>query len=81
MASLVTAISDSAVTDGASYEGLWHAYWDALTTVDGTNFNERMLNWINVALTASHTDVASAMQAYAEDAGAYNWDSLGSLGL
>ena len=62
----------AAALKSTPYEGLWHAY--------GT-FNERMLVWINAVLAASHTNVSGAMQAFAADRGAYNWDSLGDLGL
>lgn len=84
MASLSAAIlvldAGAAVT-GKSYESLWHLYWDELGTVDGTNFNERLLNWINVELTTSYTQLPEAMQAFAVNRSAYNWDSVGDLGL
>ena len=57
------------------YEGLWHALWND-QSIDGTNYDERLLNWINGKLTTSYTNLPKAMQAFAEDAGFYNWDSM-----
>lgn len=58
----------------------WHAYWDLQAIPEG-NFNERMLQWINQALTTSFVNVADAMQAYAEDRGFLNWSSMNDLNL
>lgn len=75
-ANLLTALA----TTGLTYEQAWHAYWDSLAVASG-NFNERMLAWINGVLTTSYQDLPRAMQAYADNEGAYNWDSLDDLNL
>lgn len=77
LASLYTALGSSTLP----YEGAWHAYWDDLGTVAAGTFNERMLAWINGVLGTSYINLPRAQQAYAEDQSAYNWDSLGDLGL
>lgn len=77
-ASLLTALG--AGFEDFTYESAWHAYWDD-QSIDGHTFNERMLNWINSVLTTSYANLPRAMQAFAEDRGAYNWDSLGDLAL
>lgn len=61
-----------------TYESLWHALWDA-QSIDGADFNARMLNWINGKLASSHADLPGAMQAFADDAGFYNWGSMDSI--
>jgi hypothetical protein len=66
---------------GLTYERAFHAYWDFLGTITAKNFDERMLQWLNIALSASHTNLPAAQQAYAVSKGAYNWDSLGDLQL
>lgn len=58
-----------------AYEGLWHRYWNSVGTDAGT-YDERMLSWLNAKLGESYTDLPSAMQAYAENLGYYNWDSI-----
>lgn len=58
----------------------WHAYWDVLGIADG-NFDERMLLWVNQALSTSFVNTANAMQAYAEDRGFLNWSSMNDLNL
>lgn len=60
------------------YNGDWHALFDNAGIAAG-NFNERMLAWINQTLGASYTSVPAAMQAFAEDQGVANWDSLGAF--
>jgi len=75
-AELLTILSAT----GLTYEQAWHTYWDELGIAAG-NFNERMLAWINSAMTASFTDVSRAMQEYAEDQGFYDWDSMNDMGL
>ena len=70
---------------GAGYEAYGYgpaflAYWASLGITTGT-FNERMLSWINSALSASYANLPQAMQAYAVAKSANNWDSLGDLGL
>lgn len=56
--------------------------WSALFTADGIaagDWNGRLLSWINLKLTASHTNVNEAMHAYAVSKGANNWSSLGTF--
>jgi hypothetical protein len=60
------------------YNADWHALFDSAAVSAGT-FSERMLAYINTSLGASHTNVNSAMQAYAESQGAYNWSSMGTF--
>lgn len=59
-----------------TYEGDWHALFDLQGIASGT-FNERLLLWINDQLGTAYTNLPGAMQAYAEDQGVYNWDSMG----
>lgn len=63
-----------------THESAWHAYWDDQAIAAGP-FNQRMLAWINAELTTSYTNLPRAMQAFAEDRGAYDWDSLDDLDL
>lgn len=58
-----------------TYESAWHALWDDRSVPAGT-FNERMLAWINDVLNTSFSNLPRAMQAFAEDQGFYNWDSM-----
>ena len=60
------------------YNGDWHALFDMAEIPAGT-FNERLLLWINGELEVSHTSLPSAMQAFAESRGAYNWSSLTTI--
>lgn len=69
----------SGVTAELDYNGDWHYLWDQEDVPAGT-FNERMLAWINVELSASHTNLPGAMQAYAESLGFYNWSSMTAIG-
>lgn len=92
-ANLIAALGTSATGygdfAGYSYESAWHAYWngvragdpEAETPIADGPFNQRMLDWINVELTTSYENLPRAMQAFAEDRGAFNWDSLDDLDL
>ena len=75
------SIHTKLATSGLTYEQAFHAYWDFLGTITTKNFDERMLQWLNIALSASYESLPAAQQAYAVSKGAYNWDSLGDLGL
>jgi hypothetical protein len=79
-----------AVTGSAeSYEGDWHRLFtlagittgstDATGQFRPATFNERMLLWINLKLSASYTNLPEAMQALATANGAYNWSGLGTF--
>lgn len=68
----------SGVTAELDWNGDWHYLWDQESIPAGT-FNERMLAWINTELSASHTNLPGAMQAYAESLGFYNWSSMTAI--
>lgn len=70
----IRAVTSTALT----YEGDWHALF-TLRSAAGVTFNERLLNYINGQLVASHTNLPQAMQAFAENQGANNWDSMGTF--
>jgi hypothetical protein len=61
-----------------TYEEDWGALFD-LAAIAGGTFNERLLAYINYKLSSSYNNLPSAMQAFAADNGAYNWDSLGTF--
>ncbi len=60
------------------YEGDWHALFD-LAGIPAGQFNERLLQWINLRLSAAYTFLDSAMQALADANGAFNFSSLGTF--
>lgn len=70
----VRAATGTALT----YEGDWHALFDAATIPAG-DFNGRLLAWINAQLVASHTELNGAMQAYAAFKSAPSWSELGTF--
>lgn len=61
-----------------AYEGDWHALFDLWGIASG-DFNGRLLAWINEYLGEAYDNANSAMQAFAESYGAYNWSSLGAF--
>jgi hypothetical protein len=61
-----------------SYNGDWHALFDLNGIPVGT-YDERLLSWINNTLSSSYANLPSAMQAFAEDQGFDNWESMGSF--
>jgi hypothetical protein len=61
-----------------SYEGDFHALFDAAAIPSGT-FNERLLAWINQKLVASYTNIDSAKAALAVANGSNTWDQLGTF--
>lgn len=68
-----------AVTGTAwTYEGDWHALFTLAGVAVGT-FDERMLAWINLKLSAAYINVNDAMQALATANGATNFSSLGTF--
>lgn len=68
-----------AVTATANtYEGDWHALFDLNSIPVGT-YDERLLRYLNVKLSASYTNLPEAMQAFAAANGATNWSSLGTF--
>ena len=52
-----------------------HALFD-LDSIPAGTYNERLLAWLNNYLGASYASLPEAKQAYAEDSGFYNWDSI-----
>jgi hypothetical protein len=70
----VRAATGTALT----YEGDWHALFDAAEISPGP-FNGRMLAWINAQLGAAYADLPGALDAFAISQGAPNWSSLGSF--
>lgn len=61
-----------------TYEGDWHALFDLLGLPSG-DYNGRLLQYINVKLGTTYTNLPSAMMAFALANGASNWDGLGSF--
>ncbi len=64
----------------STYEGDWHALFDAASIPKG-DFNGRLLAWINQTLLEPqpYTNLPSAQAGFAISKGAYNWDSLGTF--
>ena len=68
-----------AVTSTAhDYNGDWHALFDAAAIGPGT-YEERLLQWINARLSASHTEINGAMAAFAAAEGADNFQAIGTF--
>lgn len=81
----IRAVTGTALT----YEGDWHA----LFTMDGISsgftdsqgvfrpatYDERLLAWINLKLSASYVNLPEAQQALANYAGAFNFSSIGTF--
>lgn len=63
-----------------TYEGDWHALFDAAGIAVG-DFNGRMLAWINGQLGSSYADVNGAMNAYAVAKGSASWNELGAFSV
>lgn len=61
-----------------TYESDWMALFDQAAIAAGT-FDERLLGWINLKLTASYTSLPAAMQAFAVANGAVNFSSMGAF--
>jgi hypothetical protein len=61
-----------------NHEGDWHALFTAGGIAAG-DFNGRMIQWINTRLTASHTDINSALAAFAAAESASNFQSIGTF--
>lgn len=61
-----------------AYEGDWHALFDQAGIPAGDH-DGRMLAWINLVLGKTYTSLPEAQQAFAAQAGAMNWSSLGSF--
>ena len=70
----VRGVTGTALT----YEGDWHALFDARGIAAGT-FDGRMLAYINGKLVACYDNLPAAQQALAASQGFYNWDSMGTF--
>jgi hypothetical protein len=60
------------------YNSDWHELFDQESIPSGV-FNGRLLTWINTEIGESYADISSAMQAYAEFQGFYNWSSMNTI--
>lgn len=49
------------------------------SSTDGVTFNEKLLAWINGELSASHTNINEAMQAFAVSKSRNNWNAVTSI--
>lgn len=74
------AVVRGSTSTALTYEGDWHALFDADSITAGP-YEGRLLAWINAKLSASYTNVNEAKQAYAVDQGFNNWDSMGTFTL
>lgn len=70
----VRAVTGTALT----YEGDWHALFDANLIAAGP-FDQRLLAYLNAKLVASYTNLPQAQQAFAVANSATNWASLGTF--
>jgi hypothetical protein len=69
-----------AVTGTAlDYNGDWSALFTSAGIPASLGWNERMLLWINAQLSTSYTSLPQAQQAFAVNAGAYDWSSMGTF--
>lgn len=60
----------------------WNGDWLALFdfyTIAGSDFNGRLLTYINTKLATTYTNLPQAQQAIAEANGATNWTSMGTF--
>ena len=71
------AVRGSTGTAG-TYEEDWNALFDDGSVPAGT-FNERLLSYINTALTTSYTNLPDAMRAFAVANGATTWGEISSF--
>lgn len=70
----VRAVTGTAET----YEGDWHALFDQAGIPAG-HYNERLLQWINLKLSAAYALLDEAMAALAAASGVFNFASLGTF--
>jgi hypothetical protein len=61
-----------------TYEGDFHALFDIFEVAAGP-FNQRLLAYINIRLGTAYTEINGAMAALADDAGADNFQSMGTF--
>ena len=68
----------AATSTSGTYEEDWIALFDAGSVPAGT-FNERLLSYINAALTTNYTNISDAMRAFAVANGASTWGEISSF--
>jgi hypothetical protein len=67
----------TATSTTENYNGDFNQLFDDTATVQAAGtFNERLLSYINVKLSASHTNINDAMQAFADNESRNDWDSM-----
>ena len=49
------------------------------SSTGGVTFNEKLLAWINGEVTASHTNINAAMQAFAVSKSRNNWNAVTAI--
>lgn len=76
--SLRQASIRASTSTALTYEGDWHALFTAGGIAAG-DFNGRLLQYINTRLTASHTNINSAMAAMAAAEGASTFQAIGTF--
>lgn len=70
----VRALTGRALT----YVGDWHALFDQEGIPAGT-YEGRQLRWLNQVMGTSYDDIREARQVFAEQNGAFNWQSMGEF--
>ena len=61
-----------------THEEDWIALFD-VRSIPAGQFNARMIGYVNNKLTAAYTEVNAAMAALAADAGAHDFQSMGTF--
>ena len=61
------------------YNEDWMHLWDKNLNITDTNWNGRMLDWINKELKTAYTNLPGAMVAYAQFTGKLVWQSMGTF--
>ena len=68
----------AAAGSALSYEGDWHALFDAAGQAQG-DFDGRLLAWINGRLGAAYAELNGAMTAFAVSQGVPSWAQMGAF--
>lgn len=72
---------EASTSTAYSYEGDWHALFDAAGISASGGFNGRLLAWINAQLSTNYPDINGAMYAFAQAKGTpVTPDSWGGMG-
>lgn len=61
------------------FDGDWIQLFNDTVGVTGETFNEMLLSYINTKLGTSYTNINEAKQAFADNGGFYNWDSMNTF--